>query len=61
MLLGGIDAARAESGFEITYSDRLTDRISIQPDLQVIFDPGGDRSADPVVVAGMRLTIDLLP
>jgi porin len=61
MLLGGIDAARAESGLEITYSDRLTDRITIQPDLQVIFDPGGDRSADPVVVAGMRLTIDLLP
>ena len=61
MTLGGIDAARAESGFEITYSDRLTDRISIQPDLQVVFDPGGDRAADPVVVGGVRLTIDLLP
>jgi len=60
MSVGGVDAAAAESGFEITYSDRLTDRISIQPDLQVVFDPGGDRAAETVVVAGVRLTIELL-
>jgi porin len=58
---GGADAARAESGFEVTYSDRLTPRIRIQPDLQVIFDAGGDRRADPVVIIGARLTIDLIP
>ena len=61
LVLGGLDAAKAESGFEFTYSDRVASRITLQPDLQVIFDPGGDSSADPVVVAGIRLTIDLLP
>ena len=58
---GGVDPADAESGIEITYSDRLTDRVTLQPDLQVIFDPGGDRAADPRVVFGLRLTVDLLP
>jgi porin len=61
MTIGGIDASDAESGIEFSYSDRLTSRISIQPDLQVIFDAGGDRGADTQVVAGVRLTIDLLP
>ncbi len=58
---GGVDAADAESGIEFTWSDRLTDRITLQPDLQLIFDAGGDRKADAVLIAGLRLTIDLLP
>lgn len=58
---GGVDPADAESGIEITYADRLTDRVTIQPDLQVVFDAGGDRAAEPRVVFGVRLTIDLLP
>lgn len=58
---GGADAARAETGFELTLSDRLAPRIRLQPDLQVIFDAGGDRSADTVVIIGARLTIDLTP
>lgn len=57
----GVDAADAESGLEITYSDRLTDRITLQPDLQVIFDNGGASDAGTVVVLGLRLTVDLLP
>lgn len=61
LVLGGLNAADAESGLEFTYSDRIAPRITLQPDLQVIFDAGGDSSADPVVVAGFRLTIDLLP
>lgn len=61
MVDGGIDAAKAESGIEFTYSDRISRRVSIQPDLQVVFDPGGDSRADTLVVAGIRLTIDLLP
>lgn len=57
---GGIDVSRAETGFEVTYSDRLTDRVTLQPDLQVILDPGGESGADPVVMLGLRLTVDLL-
>lgn len=56
---GGVDASRAESGIEITWSDRLGERVTVQPDLQVIFDPGGDQDADTEVVAGVRLTFDL--
>lgn len=58
---GGVDASSAESGLEVAYADRVGSRVSIQPDLQVIFEPGGDGRADPLVVAGVRLTIDLLP
>ena len=60
MAAGGIDASRAETGFEVTYSDRLNDRVTLQPDLQVILDPGGESGADPVLVLGLRLTVDLL-
>lgn len=51
--------ADAESGVEITYSDKLTERLSIQPDLQFICRPGGDRDAQDVIVAGVRFTLDL--
>jgi porin len=56
---GGLDASDAETGFEITFSDRIHDRITVQPDLQVILDPGGESGADPVIVLGLRLTVDL--
>ncbi|WGM40687.1 carbohydrate porin [Caulobacter sp. NIBR1757] len=56
---GGLDASNAETGLEVTYSDRLGDRITLQPDLQVILDPGGESGADPVVVLGLRVTVDL--
>lgn len=59
MVDGGVDASRAETGFEVTWSDRLTDRITLQPDLQVILDPGGESGADPVVVLGLRVSVSL--
>ncbi|TAJ74685.1 MAG: porin [Phenylobacterium sp.] len=53
--------ARAESGVELTYSDKLTRRITLQPDLQWIHHAGGDRLAKDRVVAALRLKIDLSP
>jgi porin len=41
MIGGGIDASNADTGFEVTYSDRLNDRITPQSDVQIILDPGG--------------------
>ena len=38
---GGIDASNDDTGFEVTYSDRLNDRITLQSDVQIILDPGG--------------------
>lgn len=55
----GQDLGRAESRVEITYSDRLTRRLSVQPDLQYIWRPNGDREAKNAVVAALRLTVDL--
>ena len=55
----GIDAAGAESSLEITYSDRIHPRVTVQPDLQLIRHPGGDRGRDTAVVGALRVTVDL--
>lgn len=55
----GVDAARAESSLEITYSDRIHPRVTVQPDLQLIRHPGGDRGRDTAVVGALRVTVDL--
>lgn len=55
----GIDPSRAESSLEITYTDRLTKRLKVQPDLQVFRRPGGDDQARDEVIAGLRLIFDL--
>jgi porin len=55
---GGGRSAAAESAVEVTYSDRLGKRLTLQPDVQVIFDAGGDADAETVVVAGLRATLD---
>lgn len=59
MVGGGQDASKAETGVEVTWSDQLNERITLQPDLQVILDPGGESGADPVVVLGLRVTVSL--
>lgn len=55
----GLAPSRAESSLEITYSDRIAPRVTLQPDLQVIRQAGGDRDARNVVVATLRMTINL--
>src|SRR6185436_14957205 len=41
----GARPGHAETGAEVTYSDRLTKRITLQPDLQWVHHAGGDRDA----------------
>lgn len=55
----GKNPAHAESSLEITYSDKLTPRITLQPNLQYFRYPGGDRQARDAITAGLRLTLDL--
>jgi len=55
---GGDLAASAEQGFEITYSDRIGP-LTVQPDLQLIRNAGGLRSADTVLVVGLRVSVAL--
>ncbi|PZQ64383.1 MAG: porin [Phenylobacterium zucineum] len=54
----GLGLGKAESGLEITYSDTIG-RLSIQPDLQVIHNPGGEKNRRNAVIAGIRFTVDL--
>lgn len=53
----GIHTAAAESAIELTYSDKIGP-VSLQPDLQLVFDAGGDADADAVLVAGLRASIE---
>jgi porin len=58
LLDAGINAAQHETTLEATYSDRLMEHFSIQPDLQYAINSGGDASARDALVATLRLTID---
>lgn len=55
----GTPMSNSELQVEATYSDRLLPSLTIQPDLQWVRCPSGDRSADDVFVAGVRISIDL--
>ena len=46
---------RAEYGFEVSLSDKATPWLSVQPNVQVVFDPAGRRN-ETVWVAGVRLS-----
>ncbi|WP_292154449.1 carbohydrate porin [Brevundimonas sp.] len=48
----------AEGGIELTYADTLGP-FTLQPDLQWIYNPGGDKDRDPILTAGLRLTFTL--
>ncbi len=58
---GGIDAPRDESGVELTYSDQIGPRFTLQPDLQWIRNAGGDRNAQDAWVVALRLRVALSP
>jgi len=54
----GVDAGRnigrTETALEVTYADTFG-RLTVQPDLQYIIRPAGDRDIDNALVATMRL------
>ena len=55
----GLAMAHGEVQFELTYSDTLLPGLKIQPDLQWIVHPGGERAIRDALVAGLRITLDL--
>lgn len=55
----GASMSEAETQFEVTYSDRLSRHVTIQPDLQYVRRPSGDRGIDDAVVAGVRISVEL--
>lgn len=53
--LGTFDSS--ETAFELTYSDMLTNWLSVQPDVQYVMNPGTDPTVDDALVLGSRFTI----
>ena len=49
--------AHHEAICELTYNAALSNNVSIQPDLQVILNPGANKPAATAVVSGLRLNI----
>ena len=53
----GEDASHGELAIEATYSFHVNDLISVQPTMQYIVTPGGDRSIDDAFILGVRTSI----
>lgn len=55
----GAPMDESELQFEVTYSDQVLPFLTVQPDLQWVRRPGGDRSVDDAVVAAVRFSVEL--
>lgn len=56
-LAGGLDLTRDEMVLEATYSDLVTPNLRIQPDVQYIRRPAGDRAVRNALVLGVRFNL----
>lgn len=54
----GMVPSRTETGFELTFSDRLAPFLVVQPDLQYVRHPGGNARARDVIAGGVRITFE---
>lgn len=54
----GMHTTAIENAIELTYSDKLTKFMTLQPDLQLIWNRGGDADAQRVTVATLRATLE---
>lgn len=55
----GLRPARAETAFEVTLADRIAPWLVIQPNLQLVRQPGGVRGRASVLVSTLRLRFEL--
>ncbi len=55
----GVPMAKAEFQIEATYADEIAPHVTLQPDVQWVHNPGGDRSASDALILGLRLSIEL--
>lgn len=52
-------AQYGETAIELFYSAPLLDALTVQPDLQLVVDPGGERAQRNLIVAGLKFGIRL--
>ena len=56
----GVPAAKStETAVELTYRLQAKDWVTLQPDLQYVIRPNGDRTIGNALVIGLRLNINL--
>lgn len=55
---GGTRSLPAETAIELTYSDRLAPWLVVQPDIQLILNPGGEADRGRAWVTALRTTIE---
>jgi porin len=55
----GLDIGPSETDVELTYADKIGERVTLQPDLQWIHRPSGNRDVEDALVVGLRLTVEL--
>ncbi|MEP9359890.1 carbohydrate porin [Sphingomonas sp. KR3-1] len=55
---GGTHTTASENAIELSYADKLTKFLTLQPDLQFIWNRGGEADAERVTVATLRATIE---
>jgi len=54
----GTPVDSAETTFELTYSDKITPWLAVQPDVQYLVNPGTDKTIDNALILGTRLTVN---
>jgi porin len=53
--LQGLDVGGSETAFEATYRCAFKDWLNVQPDIQYIVNPGGNRRLGNALVVGIRV------
>lgn len=61
MRAAGEAPSRHEYGVELTYADRIAPFLLLQPDIQIIGDPGGLAGATAAIVTSLRITLEMPP
>ncbi|MDQ4420317.1 carbohydrate porin [Sphingobium sp. DEHP117] len=61
MRAAGDTPSRHEYGLELTYADRIAPFLMLQPDLQIVGDPGGVAGAPAALITTLRITIEMPP
>lgn len=56
---GGFDTDSNETTFELSYRNTISDRVTLQPDIQYIKNPGTDATLDDALVVAIRIEITL--
>ena len=56
---GAAPSKSAETAVEATYKVQVKDWLSVQPDLQYVLHPNGDRAIANAVVVGLRINVNL--